>query len=256
MFYIDSHFHLQDERFSGEREKVIEKAVLNNVKGFLVPFDLSEDKNFNELLELKEKYDNFFLAAGVHPHNAKLYSGKIENKLLKLLDKGIVSLIGEIGLDYYYNYSSPQIQKSVFKAQIEIALEYNVPVVLHIRDAFEDIKRIIFGKNIKGVLHSYTGDVNFLKEALNFNFYVSFSGMITFKKAEHIRESLRATPLEKLLFETDSPYLAPHPFRGKRNEPSYVVYVYRKAAEWLRISEEELLERVYLNFFNFIGIDS
>ncbi len=253
MFYIDSHFHLQDERFEGEREEIIKRAITKGVKGFLVPFDLSEDHGFDELVYFKEKYENFFIAAGVHPHNAKHFKDGYLERIIKLKEDGMISAIGEIGLDFYYNFSKKEEQIKALKSQLELSKELSLPVIVHIRDAFKEIKNLLFDKELKGVLHSYTGDVDFLKEAIFYNFYISYSGMITFKKAEKIRGALLNTPKEKLLFETDSPYLAPVPFRGKRNEPSNVLYVYEKAGKCFGIEIDKLKDIVFKNFFDFIG---
>lgn len=248
-YYIDPHFHLESKKFSKDREEVIKRAKVKGLKYLLSPIDFSDDDiELEPVISIAENTEGYYLSFGVHPHNAKLWNSDVEKKLLKLIMNKKNIAIGEIGLDYYYNFSPRDDQISAFKAQIEIAEELKFPIIIHLRDAFDDAAEILFGKRIKGVLHSYTGDPSFLKEGINHGFFVSFSGMITFKKADNIRESLIETPLNRLLLETDSPYLAPVPMRGKRNEPSFVIYTYKKASELLNIEEEKLKIQLEENF--------
>ncbi len=247
--YADPHFHLESKKFSEDREEVIKRAKESGLNYLLSPIDFTDNEiELEPVISIAEKTENYFLSFGVHPHNAKFWNGKTEKKLLNLIKNRKNVAVGEIGLDYYYNLSPKEDQISAFKAQIEIAKDFELPIIIHLRDAFDDAAKILFGKNIKGILHSYTGNTEFLKEGLKNNFFVSFSGMITFKKAENIRESFLETPIERLLLETDSPYLAPVPMRGKRNEPSFVIYTYKKASELLKIEEEILKLKLEENF--------
>ncbi len=248
-YYADPHFHLESKKFSEDREEVIIRAKESGLNYLLSPMDFTEDENELEpVISIAERTENYFLSFGVHPHNSKFWNGKTEEELLNLIKNRKNVAVGEIGLDYYYNLSPKEDQISAFKAQIAIAKEFGFPVIIHLRDAFDDAAKILFDKNIKGVLHSYTGDTEFLREGLKNNFFVSFSGMLTFKKAENIRESFLETPIDRLLLETDSPYLAPVPMRGKRNEPSFVRYTYKKASELLNLEEEVLKLKLEENF--------
>ncbi len=247
--YLDSHFHLEDKRFSEDREKVIKRARNEGLGYLLTPIDLADTENEKDkVIAVSKKTEDYYLAFGVHPHTAKYYSEQIEKELINLIKEKKVVAIGEIGLDYYYNLSDQNTQKTVFKKQLELAKEYNLPVIVHIRDAFSDAAKILFDTGVRGVLHSYTGDKEFVKEGVKNGFFISYSGIITFKKADTIRESLLNTPLENLLFETDSPYLAPVPLRGKRNEPSFVKYIYQKGSEILSTDESVLIKHTEENF--------
>ncbi len=248
-YYIDPHFHLESKKFSDDRAAVINRAKGAGLKYLLSPIDFTDDDvELEPVIKIAENTEDYYLAFGVHPHNARKWDLKTEKKLLSLLRQKKVKAVGEIGLDYYYNFSPKEAQISAFRAQIDIAKEYNLPIIVHLRDAFEDAIKILFNNKIKGVLHSYTGDGDFLKEGLKCGYFVSFSGMLTFKKADNIRSAFLQTPLSRLLLETDAPYLAPVPMRGKRNEPSFVIYTYKKAAELLKISEEKIKIQLEENF--------
>jgi TatD DNase family protein len=247
--YLDSHFHLEDKRFAEDREEVLKRAIKEGLWYLLTPIDISDNENERDaIITVAQKYDNYFLGFGVHPHTAKYYSDKIEKELIELIKTENMVAIGEIGLDYYYDFSDRETQKTVFKRQLEIAAEYNLPVIVHIRDAFDDAEKILFDNSIRGVLHSYTGDKEFALEGIKQGFFISYSGILTFKKAEDIKESFLNTPLDRLLFETDSPYLAPVPLRGKRNEPSFVKHIYKRGSELKSIDEEIIKKSVEENF--------
>ncbi len=247
--YLDSHFHLEDKRFTEDREDVIKRAIDEGLWYLLTPIDISDKENEKEqVISVFKKYDNCFLGFGIHPHTAKHYSDKMEKELIELLKTDKTVAVGEIGLDYYYDLSDRETQKSVFKRQLEIAEEYNLPVIVHIRDAFDDAAKILFDSSVRGVLHSWTGDKEFALEGIKHGFFISFSGILTFKKAEKIKESFLNTPLDRLLFETDSPYLAPVPLRGKRNEPSFVKYIYKKGSELKALDEDIIKKSVEANF--------
>ncbi len=248
-YYIDPHFHLESKKFSEDREEIIKRAKNSGLKYLLSPIDFTdEDAEIEPVKAIVKKTEDYYLAFGVHPHNAKYWNSETEKELFIYLKDSKVKAVGEIGLDYYYNFSPKEEQISAFKAQIEIAKDFDLPIIIHLRDAFDDAAKILFEEGIKGVLHSYTGNPDFLMEGLKFGYYVSFSGMITFKKADNIRESFMETPLERLLLETDAPYLAPVPMRGKRNEPSFVIYTYKKASELLSIDEEKIKKQLEVNF--------
>ncbi|MBX3244967.1 MAG: TatD family hydrolase, partial [Acidobacteria bacterium] len=212
-------------------------------------------------VEVAERYDNVFASVGVHPHDAKLYDDKAEEHLIGLV-KGSDKVVawGEIGLDYYYDHSPRDIQQEVFRRQIQMAKGLGLPIIIHTRDADDDtvslLKEEYSEKNemSPGVMHCFGGSAEMAKECLELGFYISFAGNVTFKKAENLREAAKVVPLERLLVETDCPYLTPVPFRGKRNEPSYVVHTANFLAEFYGIEFEELARQTTKNFLDLFKI--
>lgn len=239
MKLIDTHCHINLKDFNEDFEDVIERIETRLEKVINVGFDL---KSSEESVELAEKYEFIYATVGIHPHDANDYDGLVEEKLRKLAKNSKVLAIGEIGLDYYRNLSPKEIQKEVFKKQIELAIEINKPVVIHCRDAYEDTVNILKEyKNVKGILHSYSGSYETAKILMD-RFHFSISGPVTFKNATSLREMVSKLPIDRILVETDSPYLTPDPFRGKRNEPCYVEYVAKMVAEIKGVSYEEIVK--------------
>lgn len=193
---------------------------------------------------LANKYDKVYAAVGVHPHDADTLDDGACQRLLELANDGKVVGFGEIGLDYYYDLSEREVQKSAFAKQIELANQANLPVILHVRDAYEDTRKILFDMRnyIQNglLLHCYSGSSEYVKIFDKLDAYYAFGGAITFKNAKHNLESLAVVPKDRLLLETDCPYMTPVPFRGKANEPKYVALVAQKAAEVLGVSVEEI----------------
>jgi len=246
---IDSHCHLNSKEFRGKVEFYLDRAEAEGVRRFIViGADLSSSA---EAVELAAQYSKrgLYATAGIHPHDAKTVDKDILEGLEKLLNEKRVVAIGETGLDYYYEHSPRGKQKQVFREHIELAKEYGLPIILHIRDAMEDALEILHGEGAprSGVFHCYAGGLKYLEEALSFGYYISFPGVITFAKSEELREVARITPIDRILCETDCPWLAPLPFRGKLNEPAYVKYVYEAIAASRNISIEELAEKVLQN---------
>lgn len=239
MQLIDSHTHLIHDKYDSDREIVIENAFKNNITHLIQSCDNLEEIKKN--LELCEKYENIYSSVGIHPHEAKLWNENSKDEILKYTKHKKVVAIGECGLDYYYNLSPQDIQIKVFKEQIKISLETNLPLIIHMRDANGETINTLkeFGNSFKGVFHCYTGDLKTAQEALALGFYISFSGIITFKNAEDLRNVAKNIPLEKTLIETDCPFLAPIPHRGKRNEPSFVKHV---AEEMCKIHNKSIDE--------------
>ncbi len=239
MKLIDTHCHINLKDFNEDFGDVIERIETRLESVINVGFDL---KSSEESVKLSNKYESIYATVGIHPHDASTYDGFAEARLRELAKNPKVLAIGEIGLDYYRNLSPKEIQKEVFKKQIELALEIGKPVVIHCRDAYEDTINILKEyKNIKGIMHSYSGSYETAKILMD-RFYFSISGPVTFKNAVTLREMVEKLPIEKILVETDSPYLTPEPFRGKRNEPCYVEYVAKMVAEIKGISYDEIIK--------------
>ncbi|CAM3470415.1 TatD family hydrolase [Paenibacillus lupini] len=238
---FDTHTHLDASQFDGDRTEVIERARAAGV-------DLMLNIGFNRetiptTIELAEKYDFIYAAVGWHPVDSiYMEPGDLE-WIEQLCSHPKVVAIGEIGLDYHWDTSPKDVQHRVFREQIRLARKLGKPIVIHNRDAHEDIVRILReekASEVGGVMHCYSGSWETAKLCLDMNFYISFGGPVTFKNARVPKEVLAQVPLDRILIETDSPYLAPHPFRGKRNESSYVSLVADMAAEITGKSKEEI----------------
>lgn len=239
--FFDTHTHYDDDRFKNDAEQVIINAYTGGVRYILnAGSDLFSSV---KSIEFSEKYDFIFAAVGVHPHEV----GKLENNDLKKIEELLlhpkVVAVGEIGLDYYYNYSPKDIQQKWFVIQLNIAKNLKLPVVIHNREAHEDVMRIVkseFPSETGGVFHCFSGSWEMAKELLKKGFYISIGGPITFKNARRIIEVVKSVPMDMLLLETDCPYLTPEPFRGKRNDSSYIRFIAEKVAEIKAVSLEEV----------------
>lgn len=240
---IDSHCHLDVREYRGHIDEIIENALSAGVHTIVnVGADLPSSIRS---VELAEKYSCIYATAGVHPHDASTYNQEIENGLLALLRNKRVVAIGEIGLDYYRDLSPREIQKKVFRRQLELAAEYKLPVVIHTRESFLDTLNIVkeYNKNlVGGVFHCFPGTVAEAMSVIAFDFYISVGGIITFPGAK-MADVAASVPLQSILLETDSPYLSPSPFRGKTNQPAYIRYIRDRLAQLRNISAEEV-ERV------------
>ncbi len=238
---FDTHCHLLE----GE---LMEVVLSKGVKVLLL---LGSETELLEAVRLTGKFDNVFFGIGVHPHEAEKFDLSSTRDLimkgLKLLGDRLIA-IGEIGLDYYYQYTDRVHQVKLFKYQLELASSLGLPVSVHSRDAEEDVLELMEKLGYwRGVLHSYTGSERILKLALERGLYIGFNGMITFKNAEHVRELLRSTPVDRLLLETDSPYLAPVPFRGQVNIPLNLVFTLERVAELKGFKADKLLVKLNEN---------
>lgn len=237
---FDSHAHYDDESFNEDREQVIKEIKEAGVIGVLNCGASMEGARFSA--KLSKEYDFFYAAVGIHPENANELNNDTLKELRELASNEKVKAIGEIGLDYYYEENpSKEVQKNVFRTQMKLAEELNLPVVIHDRDAHEDTLKILkeFPK-VKGVLHCFSGSVEFSRECLKLGYYIGFTGVVTFKNAKKIVEVAKEVPLDRLLVETDCPYMAPTPFRGKRNRSDYIKYIIEKLSEIKGIPEEEI----------------
>lgn len=236
----DTHAHLDDTEFEEDFQEVLTRmksAGITRVTN--VGYDLASSERS---VKLSQKYDFIYAAVGIHPHNAEGITEEGWEKLKKLAREEKILAWGEIGLDYYRDLSPRLIQKEVFIRQIELANEVGLPIVIHNRDAHQDVLEIVksYPPKYGGVFHCYSGSLEMAKILLRQGFYLSFAGPVTFKNARHTVEVAEHVPLERILVETDSPYLSPEPRRGKRNEPTYVREVVKKIAEIRNLSFEEV----------------
>ncbi len=242
MQFIDTHVHLTDDRFKDDIEKVIDNAVKNSVKTMInIGADLDTSK---KAVYQTKMHDMLYSAVGFHPHGAKNIEEKDYLELIELLSEDKVLAIGEIGLDYHYDFSPRKVQQEVFKKQMEIAKMYKYAVVIHNRESHEDVYNTLkeFEGEVSGIMHCYSGSYDMAKRFIDLDYYISIAGPITFKNARKLPDVVKGVPLDRLLIETDCPYLAPTPYRGKRNEPAYVVEVAKKIAEIRNMSLEEVAE--------------
>lgn len=240
MQFIDSHCHLTAQEFNDDREQVIERAKKAGVQQFICIIDsLSEA---NEALELAKKYEQLFCTVGVHPHNASEWNSESETQIIDVVQANPkVVAIGEIGLDYHYDNSPRDTQKQVLTLQLQLANRLQKPVVLHNRDSWDDFFAILVkNQPVKAVLHCCTEPWERVEQWLELGYMVSFTGIATYKNAEAIRTVIKHCPLDRIMIETDAPYLAPMPHRGKRCEPAFVAEVARTIAAVKEISLAEV----------------
>jgi TatD DNase family protein len=258
-FFVDSHCHLDDARFDADREDVIERVRRAGCRYLLTVSGGSGADDLASGVPIAAQYDWIYTTAGIHPHEAKGASEGHLGILRRAAGEPKVLAIGEIGLDYFYDHSPHDIQKQVLIEQLQIARETKLPVIIHCRDAWADLAEIIAGHWVGsgqgGILHCFTGSREDAFRFLDWGFMISFAGNVTFKKAENLREVARAVPLDRLLTETDSPYLAPVPHRGERNEPVFVLDVVRQLAELRGMAPEELGTQAGLNFVEFMDLE-
>ncbi|MDT7542881.1 MAG: TatD DNase family protein [Acidobacteriota bacterium] len=258
--FIDSHAHIDGEAFDADRAEVVERARDAGVRAILTVG--TGDPHAGELeraIETAEKFEGVYAAAGVHPHDAKLFDDAAEERLTKLARSSSRMVAwGEIGLDYHYDHSPREVQREVFRRQLHLAREAALPVIVHSREADEDTIEILEsewqGAARAGVLHCFGGSQWMAERALSLGFYVSFAGNVTFKNAEPLREVARTIPLDRLLIETDCPFLAPMPLRGRRNEPAFVVETARRLAELRAETIEEIGRVTSENFSKLFGV--
>lgn len=253
--FIDTHAHLFFENFKEDVDEVIQRAKDNGVDFIVVP--ATDIKTAKEAITLAEKYEQIYATVGIHPHDTKEWHESLLFEIEELAKHPKVVAIGEIGLDYYYDFSPQDQQIKAFKSQLDLATKLQLPVVIHNRDSDGDMMDIIqsyCGTGLKAQFHCYNGSLSDALEFMKMNHFISFTGNITFKKSDGLREILSHIDLNHLMLETDSPFMTPVPFRGKRNEPSYVSYVAQQVADVHKISMEEVGRITSLNAFRFFGI--
>lgn len=256
---VDSHAHIDGPEFDGDREEVIERARVAGVSTILnVGTGDPHSGAFERAVELGRTHENIYTAIGTHPHDARLYDDQADEKIKSLTNSKRVIAWGEIGLDFHYDNSPRDVQLDVFKRQLHAARECNLPVVIHTREAEPETIEILeteyAGAERRGVFHCFSGSMDLAQKAVDLGFMISFSGIVTFKKADDLRAIAKQVPLDRLLIETDCPYLTPIPYRGKRNEPAYVVEVARCLAGLHNIDINEMARITTENFQNFFHL--
>ena len=268
--FIDSHAHLEGKRYDTDREQVLASAKQNGIEGYLAIGNGEGPETANCGIQLAEKYDGkpeyprIWASVGIHPHEASMASEATDAQMLQWAHHPRVIAWGEIGLDYFYNHSPREIQKAVFLRQMELAQTANLPIIIHCRpsdkseNAWDDCLALIqehwSASALGGILHCFTGSVDHARRALDMGFMISFAGNITFPKAQPIRDAALMVPLDCMLIETDSPYLAPIPHRGQRNEPAFVKEVARQIGELRGVPTEEVGSSTTQNFYKFFGL--
>ena len=253
MRLFDTHCHIADPRFDADREATIRRFLDAGVRRALVVADPREEvPNQQKVFELVDRYDFLYGAIGVHPHNASGWDADAEVTLRRYLAHPRCRLLGEIGLDYHYDLSPRDVQRRVFDRQLDLACELGFPVQLHIREAHGDCMDMLRarareGRVPAGIMHCYTGSWEAAKVYLDLGLYISLSGAVTFKNAPKLAEVAVNTPADRLLIETDCPYMAPVPLRGRRNEPAFITHTFAKVAELRGTPPEDLAEQLWQN---------
>lgn len=242
--------------YESDRSDVIKRALEAGVTTLItIGTDIEDSRN---AIAIAEEYEFIYASIGIHPHEVKELKGPetTSQTLTSLAKNKKVVAIGETGLDYHYLHSPADTQQEYFRMHIEAAKTLGLPIIIHTREAKEDTMKILkeHGKGVRGVFHCFSGDMDMMEKALEMGFYISFSGVITFKKAENIIEIIKHVPIDRIFVETDAPYLTPQPFRGTRNEPSYVRYTAEKVAEVKGISLEETCVTIMKNAADLFNI--
>jgi TatD DNase family protein len=254
---IDSHCHLAGEEFAADLDAVVARAQSAGLTAALCIISASDDAEAARAASVRTAWPAVRFATGIHPHQAGEFAGRIDEGIETVraaLDRHRACAVGEIGLDYHYDFSPRDVQQDVFRAQLELARERHLPVIIHTREATDDTFRLIAeAAGVRGVFHCFTGDEAMARRAAALDFYVSFAGILTFPRAEDIRAAAAVVPLDRLLVETDSPYLAPVPRRGKRNEPAFVAEVVARLAAVRGAAADELAALVTRNFEALFG---
>ncbi len=269
MILIDSHCHIDGEQFDADRDEVVQRARDAGVAAMLnVGTGDPRSDDFRRAVAVAERYDNVYASVGVHPHDAKLYNDAAEEHLIELTKSEKVIAWGEIGLDFYYDHSPRDVQIEVFRRQIRTAKGLGLPIIVHSRDANDETVEILTGEysgitengklktengklktdNGPGVMHCFGGTAEMAEALMRLGFLISFAGNVTFKKADNLRDAARVVPLDRLLVETDCPFLTPVPHRGKRNEPAYVVHTAQFLSDLYDVPIERLAGATTGNF--------
>lgn len=256
--FLDSHCHLDDSDFDSDREEVITRARAAGVRTMMTIGGAGGPDTVGTALQIAEAHEGIFAAAGIHPHEAVKAEEKHYDQLREFASHKKFLAIGEIGLDYHYDHSPRDVQKAVLNRQLELAREVKLPIVIHCRETWADLADIIQTRwksaGLGGILHCFGGERADARKFLDWGFLISFAGNVTFKNAEDLRQAAKEIPLDRLLTETDSPYLAPVPLRGKRNEPANVVEVTRALAGLHNLLPETMGQQTIQNFSTFFHI--
>lgn len=249
---IDSHVHLNHTDFAADFDQVLARAREAGVTAMVnIGFDLDSSR---ETVRLVDRYPFIYGAVGVHPHDAKTYDDDVERELEKLLDHDKIVAVGEIGLDFYRDLTPRDRQREVFERQIALAMRKDKPIIIHCRDAFDDVMAVLksAGQTYRGIFHAFSGDDTMARQVLDLGFHIGIGGVITFKKST-LSDVVAVLPPDAYVLETDCPYLTPTPYRGKRNEPAYLAYVIERIAEATRRPVQELARSTDHNFANAVG---
>ncbi|MFC2168482.1 TatD family hydrolase [Acidobacteriota bacterium] len=256
---VDSHAHMSMGAFDEDRSEVIHSAFNEGICAILCPIEITEPESIRITKGLRGKFKNIYASGGVHPHKGKEFTAESLTTIENLAKNNMICAVGEIGLDFHYNFSPQDQQVMAFRQQLKLAQNLDLPVIIHSRDASHDVIDCIEKEDYTrgGVLHCFTGDWDFAQKMMDKNFTISFSGIITFPKAHSLREVARKIPLDRLLIETDSPFLSPVPYRGKikRNEPKFVKDIAQFISEMKNISWPDFSEQTTLNFSSLFGIE-
>ena len=258
--FVDSHCHIDGPEYDADRDGVIQGARDAGVRAILnVGTGDPHSGALERAIELAEKHDDIYAAVGTHPHDARLFDARAEARIKRLVKSSRVIAWGEIGLDYHYDNSPREVQREAFRRQLQLAREVRLPVIIHTREAEEDTIDILKSEwttsGLPGIMHCFSGSLKLAESAIELGFMISFAGILTFKKADDLREVARRVPLDRLLIETDCPYLSPVPFRGKRNEPAHVVEVARCLAGIHGIDLKEIGGVTTKNFASLFGLE-
>ena len=253
---IDSHCHLENEPMISNLKEVIDRAIKNNVKYFLSIS--TTDESFDKIIQIIKKYKNVYGTYGIHPHETKNYKSISSDQIISKIkiNKKIIG-IGETGLDFYYEYSDPLVQKKIFIEHIRAAQTLDLPLIVHTRsaevDTYDILKTEMKNKDLKVLIHCFTGTKNFAHKLIDLGCYISASGVVTFKKSKDLADTFLSLPNNRILVETDSPYLSPEPLRGKSNEPSHIIHTVNFLAKLKNITPAIFAKQTSSNFFNLFG---
>jgi len=255
--FIDTHAHLFMDEFKNDLDEIIKKSLSEGIEYILIP--ATDIKTSAQAIVLAEKYKNVYAAVGVHPHDTKDWNESYLSELEKLASHPKVVAIGEIGLDYYYDFSPKDKQIEAFKSQLSFACSKNLPVIIHNREADDDTLQIVqkfSSQKLKAQFHCFAGDISLAKKLIELGHCISFTGNITYKKSDTLRDVVKFVQLENMLLETDSPFMAPLPFRGKRNDPSLIKITSEKIAEIQNLTIEDVQRTTTYNAYRLFGIGS
>ena len=243
-YLIDTHAHIDIAENSDE---IIQNAAANGVKKIIIPS--VEEKFFEKIIQIAENHENIYCQLGIFPSEAKTWTNKIEQKIKELAQNPKVVAIGEIGLDYYWDKSFVEEQKEIFKKQILIANELNLPIVVHDREAHKDCIDIIkeYNQTSTVIFHCFSGSVEMMRECVKNDWFIALGGVVTFKNAKKMKDVAKEIPIDYLLLETDSPYLTPVPYRGKENQPAYIKYVAEEIAKLRNENVEDIMIKTSQN---------
>ena len=252
---VDTHLHLDMKPFDQDRQQVLERALECGI-GYMITIGIDMNSSL-KALQLARQHDFVYSTIGYHPHNSSDMDIQNLKELSRLVSEPKIVAWGEIGLDFFHHHSPPETQKKVFRQQLEMAVNFDLPVIIHARDAHEEILDLLIktGKGRhKGVVHCFSGDYTLAMVLIDMGFYISIPGIVTYKNAFQIQDVATRIPLENLLLETDAPYLSPVPKRGKRNEPSFVIYTARKVAQLRDITIQEVCRQTTYNAKTLFGL--